>query len=848
MTDLLSPLVNEGSNQSPHFTFTAQSTDNAELQSQYNLLELQYKLIQQENIQLRQMIESSQSNGYSSALRMSFQLLDKIKYENIQLNATIIQLQLQLQLETNIIDKKHTNHQAKLNDIDDNTGTPVIESLHTITPPTLHTVNNDIVTEEHKSNHHELKTIVDTAHVNDTLNQLHTSNRLPYQSDSPLYQQLLSTQRQRVSQFFARLDVLQDKLRHMTHAASIFSESCIAVCNELNCEWNTIEMYESEFIQLNQSQLQSLQQQSNDTHSTHHTTTSTAHTGSDSNIDECTLQQSMNKLSQILGTTSTCTSNLAQFIDHILVDSIELLTNKQRDHCRRTQSLYDNLSTEYELQLVKYLNGSRKSRERKTQLTNMFGLKRVLDDELVTLCQLKRDVELKRVDHIYSLNSVLNEKRIELIEIINSVFYAFVTYYHEGEFMTTQLQPAVNQQTSVLNIRKLYESAYNRSDKLFRHQLVHSALPINAYKLYQQKNQFKLLQPADNHTLHSSDVVHRYDNESYLRYYSKRKSMYKRRYFILKNYQFYYVSHKSSVIHTKLICNLLTCTARICSTVDLDYCFEVITPSYRCVYQADTELECQQWVDSFSGMINDLLSVQQSRTNHTTDDNHVQHTQLLSQIRHNNPVCADCTSTSPDWCSINLGILICIQCSGIHRSLGVHISKIRSITLDHWELSLLQLVGCIGNNIFNELYEYNLLNTQYQKPKSIDTNEIKEEYVRDKYIHKKFILNRTIMESNYVELYHSINTTDNIQLLVSLLPYNINLNWVNADDRHRTLMHQCATYNALHTLELLIQNTCDLTICDDTGGSIYDTAVQCGSQSIVHRLQQLHQKSQCDSI
>src|SRR5271163_4973829 len=38
----------------------------------------------------------------------------------------------------------------------------------------------------------------------------------------------------------------------------------------------------------------------------------------------------------------------------------------------------------------------------------------------------------------------------------------------------------------------------------------------------------------------------------------------------------------------------------------------------------------------------------------------------------------------PDWASINLGILVCKECSGVHRSLGTHISKVRSLTLDKW--------------------------------------------------------------------------------------------------------------------------------------------------------------------
>jgi len=41
-----------------------------------------------------------------------------------------------------------------------------------------------------------------------------------------------------------------------------------------------------------------------------------------------------------------------------------------------------------------------------------------------------------------------------------------------------------------------------------------------------------------------------------------------------------------------------------------------------------------------------------------------------------NDLCAECSSPEPDWASLNLGILMCIECSGAHRNLGVHISKV----------------------------------------------------------------------------------------------------------------------------------------------------------------------------
>src|SRR3990167_5635838 len=62
----------------------------------------------------------------------------------------------------------------------------------------------------------------------------------------------------------------------------------------------------------------------------------------------------------------------------------------------------------------------------------------------------------------------------------------------------------------------------------------------------------------------------------------------------------------------------------------------------------------------------------------------------------------------PEWISINLGGVICITCSGIHRQLGTHISKIRSTTLDSWDKELKKLVLALGNKLCNSFLEANL--------------------------------------------------------------------------------------------------------------------------------------------
>jgi len=103
-----------------------------------------------------------------------------------------------------------------------------------------------------------------------------------------------------------------------------------------------------------------------------------------------------------------------------------------------------------------------------------------------------------------------------------------------------------------------------------------------------------------------------------------------------------------------------------------------------------------------------------------------------------NQFCADCKRPNPTWASMNLGVFICIKCSGCHREIGVHITKIKSINLDLWPPKILNDFGKINNKIANNYWEYNL-------PKDFDFNRIREndfrlqEFIRDKYEYKKWV-------------------------------------------------------------------------------------------------------------
>lgn len=59
-------------------------------------------------------------------------------------------------------------------------------------------------------------------------------------------------------------------------------------------------------------------------------------------------------------------------------------------------------------------------------------------------------------------------------------------------------------------------------------------------------------------------------------------------------------------------------------------------------------------------------------------------------------------NSNPMWASINNGIFLCLNCSGLHRSLGVHFSQVRSLTLDSWSDRQLKMMSLGGNNHLKE--------------------------------------------------------------------------------------------------------------------------------------------------
>ncbi|ESO08017.1 hypothetical protein HELRODRAFT_75346 [Helobdella robusta] len=105
-----------------------------------------------------------------------------------------------------------------------------------------------------------------------------------------------------------------------------------------------------------------------------------------------------------------------------------------------------------------------------------------------------------------------------------------------------------------------------------------------------------------------------------------------------------------------------------------------------------------------------------------------------------NKYCVDCDAKGPRWASWNLGVFLCIRCAGIHRNLGVHVSKVKSVNLDSWTEEQVAMMQEIGNSRGRAVYEANIPDN-FRRPQS---DSSLESFIRAKYEQKKYIASEWI--------------------------------------------------------------------------------------------------------
>uniref|UniRef100_A0A4W5LIG2 Arf-GAP with coiled-coil, ANK repeat and PH domain-containing protein n=1 Tax=Hucho hucho TaxID=62062 RepID=A0A4W5LIG2_9TELE len=312
-----------------------------------------------------------------------------------------------------------------------------------------------------------------------------------------------------------------------------------------------------------------------------------------------------------------------------------------------------------------------------------------------------------------------------------------------------------------------------------------------------------------------------------------------RRWFSIQKNQLVY-QKKFKEQPTVVMEDLRLCTVKVCADNERRFCFEVVSPS-----------------NSVSGSPGGGVFGDQEKTGGR---------EALEQVQAipGNRQCCDCGEPGPDWASINLGITLCIVCSGIHRSLGVHFSKVRSLTLDSWEPELVRLMCELGNTAINRIYEARIDEITIKKPHPSSPRGDKESWIRSKFVEKKFIqklpeTGRNIPLRRSSALRNRANTQErpagsrpplkpkpnratlprlpeedlsglhpgallyrsaalqHFPVMADALAHGADVNWVNTAEESSTPLIQAVTANSLAACEFLLQNGANVNTADSNG-------------------------------
>jgi Arf-GAP/coiled-coil/ANK repeat/PH domain-containing protein len=226
--------------------------------------------------------------------------------------------------------------------------------------------------------------------------------------------------------------------------------------------------------------------------------------------------------------------------------------------------------------------------------------------------------------------------------------------------------------------------------------------------------------------------------------------------------------------------NLKLCTVKhaLVQDTERNFCFKVISPSKTLLLQGESSHEVESWITALQNATAQAILSQKTiggeeerlsssqrgslHQSHSSPDITRLSVNSHSNIRRSslsqqsplvpvasdsvediwsvpgNEVCADCGKSKPKWASVTLGVTLCIDCSGVHRSLGVDISQVKSLTLDTLKPEWIDKLKNIGNATVNELYEH--------KPlpgfsKDFKSQQDRRHFIRQKYYDLAFMTN-----------------------------------------------------------------------------------------------------------
>ncbi|XP_071945825.1 ARF GTPase-activating protein GIT2-like [Antedon mediterranea] len=219
---------------------------------------------------------------------------------------------------------------------------------------------------------------------------------------------------------------------------------------------------------------------------------------------------------------------------------------------------------------------------------------------------------------------------------------------------------------------------------------------------------------------------------------------------------------------------------------------------------------------------------------------------MRGKSRQPTEICSDCSASDPSWASINRGVVLCDECSSVHRSLGRHVSQIKPLRGGpSWPRSQLEMLDALVNCGVNSIWEHSLLDPSQvrsgkRKPNAKDPTHptrsdfIKAKYGRLEFVHRLKDEDGASAKDFSKQLYSCVRTS-NLETCLRLLSLGAEANYYHPEKKN-TCLHHASKAGQMLQCELLIAYGADPGSIDGEGYTPADLARCEGHIELAKRL------------